>query len=181
MSFKASNAQTLKRLRDEYAQQEQLHKKMIRSEKEFYQNSLNVENERHNSTMVQIKQDQSERMQSLKEKEEEFLKQINEIKTSYAHEKKKIERKHQQEIRLLEESRDQSQQQIESNYQVNEVVPDVIYAEAVIAELLRIQNRNINEVKLEERSSNSKKIRLILDALEAHSKLLRSFLANSDL
>ncbi|OHT03902.1 hypothetical protein TRFO_28747 [Tritrichomonas foetus] len=176
-STKPSNAQILKRLRDEFEQQAIVHKQMIKSQNEFYKNSKNLENQRHNEAMVKIKQDQSDRMKALKEQEAEFIKQITDIRSNYSTEKKKIERKHQHDIQMLEESNQLEEESPATQINdLQEMVPDAVYAEALITELLKLQNKNINYIRYEEMAENSKKIRNIADALDAHVKILHSTL-----
>ena len=172
--------QILKRLREEYQQQAQAHQKMIQDENEYYRNSKAMEIQRHNEAIAQMEQAQAERIQAVKEQEEEYRKQILDIRMRHAQEKKKLERNRQHELKMIEESKfplDTGR----TEYEEPEMIPDAVYAEAVLTELHRLRHKNHYELSESKKSQISHRFRTLSEAIDAHGKLLRSFLVDSNM
>ncbi|OHT11626.1 hypothetical protein TRFO_03818 [Tritrichomonas foetus] len=179
MSYKASSALIYKRLKDEYEKQKQSQKEMFQSQNEYYKNSKRLENQRHYEAMIQLEQDQARRVQLVRKQESQYHQQITEIRLKYATEKKKLERKYQHEMKMLEDSRFP----IDKNEKYDhfpEIIPDAVYAEALISELVKMYNKDVGpkEVKIQ---TKNKKLHLLSDSLDAHFRLLHSLLNGSNL
>lgn len=172
--------QILKRLKEEYQQQAQAHQKMIQEENEYYKNSKAMEIQRHNEAIIQMEKAQAERIQAVKQQEDEYIKQITEIRNRHALEKKKIERNRQHELKMIEDSKFPLEPgRVE--YEEPEMVPDAVYAEAVLTELLRLRNKNNNEFGENKRSLVAQRIKMLSEAIDSHGRLLRSVLSASNM
>ncbi|KAK8894742.1 hypothetical protein M9Y10_023179 [Tritrichomonas musculus] len=167
--------QILKRLREEYQQQKQVHEKMMQEENKFYKNSKSMEIQRHNEAITQMEQAQAERIQAVKEQEDEYMKQILQIRMRHAQEKKKIERNRQHELKIIEESRfPVGSERVE--YEEPEMVPDAIYAEAVLTELFRLRNKNNDGFTEAKKNSLTQRIKMLSDAINSQSRAIHSLI-----
>lgn len=176
----SNNYHALQKLMEEAEQQQQIYDQMIQSEKDFYNKTLAMENQRHQEAMNQLKRQQDERMQIIKDQEMQYKHQLDEIRKKYDAKKKEIQKMHQHELKKLEETRFPHVPAADA-YEQPTMVPDAVYAEAVVTELYKLMNQNRANDPIAKRKKRTarEKIEILSDTLDAHIKLLHTVIENA--
>jgi hypothetical protein len=167
-----SHRDQIRRLKEQYNEQVRLQKQRIAAENEFFANSMENELRRHDEVMLELESNQAARMRQVEEQEQKYIRELSDARTQFLVKKRNMTQSYRREMKQLEQAEEHSGSDDEAE-PIGQNVADDLYADAVVAEILRIRE----EQGLSARGKvRNQKLRVLADELEAYVQFVERLL-----
>jgi hypothetical protein len=155
----------LRKLKKELSDQRSTYRRMTEAENEFYASAKQLEMQRHNDAVGGMDENHRDRVHKMKAQEEQYVRQFTQVRAQYLTKKKALVRGFQRDLKRFESiNADQ-----EDEFHSDDNVVDEAYADAVVAEIIRI--RMISPDRVQPGRVTNRKLRLLAEELEAYIQL----------